>query len=280
MNDPDTAAQDPIFWLHHSNIDRLWAVWGGKGHRNPTDPSWLNQQFSFFDEHGQPVSMTATQVLDTVTDLGYTYDQLVAPGPPPPPTKPSPAPTPPPAHPAPSPAAARMSESISNNPELIGAMSTPLTLTGDTAQVAVEIDARAAASALASLATTTPRILLEVHEVQAERHPGTVYGVYVNLPAGASASEEAAAQVGNLSFFGVERARDPSRDEPAHGLSLTFDITALAEAQRASGVWNDQAVSVTFEPLRLVPPEGEETAGPGDGPEPPATVGSISLFYA
>jgi tyrosinase len=21
------AAQDPIFWLHHSNIDRLWAVW-------------------------------------------------------------------------------------------------------------------------------------------------------------------------------------------------------------------------------------------------------------
>jgi tyrosinase len=280
MNDPDTAAQDPIFWLHHSNIDRLWAVWVSKGHSNPTDPSWLNQQFSFFDEHGQPVSMSATQVLDTVADLGYTYDQFVAAGPPPPPVTPSPAPGPPPAQPAPTPAAARMSESISNNPELIGGLSTPLTLTGDTAQVAVEIDARAAASALTSLATTTPRTLLEIHEVQAERHPGTVYGVYVNLPAAASAAQEVSAHAGNLSFFGVERARDPSGDQPAHGLSLTFDITALAETQRASGAWNDQAVSVTFKPLRLVAPQGEETAGPGDGPEPPATIGSISIFYA
>ena len=24
---PDTAALDPIFWLHHANIDRLWSVW-------------------------------------------------------------------------------------------------------------------------------------------------------------------------------------------------------------------------------------------------------------
>ena len=23
MDDPDTAAEDPIFWLHHANIDRL-----------------------------------------------------------------------------------------------------------------------------------------------------------------------------------------------------------------------------------------------------------------
>ena len=83
MNDPDTAAQDPIFWLHHSNIDRLWAVWVRNGHSNPTTPGWLNQQFSFFDENGQPVTMTAVQVLDTVADLGYTYDQLVAPGAPP-----------------------------------------------------------------------------------------------------------------------------------------------------------------------------------------------------
>jgi tyrosinase len=281
MNDPDTAAQDPIFWLHHSNIDRLWAVWVANGHGNPTDPRWLNQQFSFFDENGQQVSMTATQVLDTAADLGYTYDQFVAPGtqPAPPPT-PAPAPPPPPAQPAPTPAAARMSESIKNDPELIGALSAPLTLTGDAAQVAVEIDARAAASALTRLATTAPRILLEIHEVQAERHPGTVYGVYVNLPSGASAAEEVTAHVGNLSFFGVERARQPSGDEPAHGLSLTFDITALAQAQRAGGRWNDQAVSVTFKPLRLVAPEGEEPVGPGDGPEPPATVGSISIFYA
>ena len=27
MSDLLTAPADPIFWMHHANIDRLWAVW-------------------------------------------------------------------------------------------------------------------------------------------------------------------------------------------------------------------------------------------------------------
>ncbi|MGH3934262.1 MAG: tyrosinase family protein, partial [Pseudonocardiaceae bacterium] len=27
MGNPNLAALDPIFWLHHANIDRLWSVW-------------------------------------------------------------------------------------------------------------------------------------------------------------------------------------------------------------------------------------------------------------
>lgn len=27
LSDPDYAAADPLFWLHHCNIDRLWAAW-------------------------------------------------------------------------------------------------------------------------------------------------------------------------------------------------------------------------------------------------------------
>ena len=27
MADVPTAAFDPIFWVHHSNIDRLWVEW-------------------------------------------------------------------------------------------------------------------------------------------------------------------------------------------------------------------------------------------------------------
>ena len=39
MGDPLTAAQDPIFWLHHANIDRLWNHWlqQGGGRADPTD---------------------------------------------------------------------------------------------------------------------------------------------------------------------------------------------------------------------------------------------------
>jgi len=43
MSNPDTAALDPIFWLHHANIDRLWQVWreSSAGHTDPTDARWL-----------------------------------------------------------------------------------------------------------------------------------------------------------------------------------------------------------------------------------------------
>jgi tyrosinase len=41
MSDPSTAALDPIFWLHHANIDRMWEVWRNQGpqFRDPDDES-------------------------------------------------------------------------------------------------------------------------------------------------------------------------------------------------------------------------------------------------
>src|SRR5262245_46807712 len=83
----ETAAQDPIFWLHHANVDYLWEVWlrRGGGRANPTDAAWLNQVFVFYDENGGTVSMTAAQVLTTASQLQYSYqDACVAPPPSPP----------------------------------------------------------------------------------------------------------------------------------------------------------------------------------------------------
>jgi tyrosinase len=43
MSDPGLAALDPIFYLHHSNIDRMWAVWNGNPkNTNPQQASWQN----------------------------------------------------------------------------------------------------------------------------------------------------------------------------------------------------------------------------------------------
>jgi len=103
----------------------------------------------------------------------------------------------------------------------------------------------------------------------------------MRLPPNATADQEAAYHVGNLSFFGVARAKDPRGDEQAHGLSVTYDLTALAERERASGQWKDNSISVTFKPLGLIPPEGEEPAPAADEePEPPATIGTINVYYA
>ncbi|HEY2766998.1 MAG TPA: tyrosinase family protein [Solirubrobacteraceae bacterium] len=77
MSDPDRAAQDPIFWLHHAQIDRLWARWNSEGHANPThDKTWSQQSFEFFGVDRKLVSKRCIEVVDTVAGLEYDYDRL------------------------------------------------------------------------------------------------------------------------------------------------------------------------------------------------------------
>jgi tyrosinase len=54
----ETAGLDPVFWLHHCNIDRLWELWRGQpdASGNP-DPgsAWGKMEFQFHDEEEKPV---------------------------------------------------------------------------------------------------------------------------------------------------------------------------------------------------------------------------------
>jgi Common central domain of tyrosinase/Polyphenol oxidase middle domain len=80
MSSVSTAAKDPVFWLHHCNIDRLWEEWlrmcGGR--KNPDDAPWLTKSYTFFDETGTAVSMTGSQVVNTASQLNYRYDFVPA----------------------------------------------------------------------------------------------------------------------------------------------------------------------------------------------------------
>jgi tyrosinase len=76
MNNPFLAAQDPIFWLHHAQIDRLWSRWISEGHANPTDRRWTEQLFDFFNTKSTLAAKRDSEVLNTVVDLGYEYDRL------------------------------------------------------------------------------------------------------------------------------------------------------------------------------------------------------------
>jgi hypothetical protein len=84
MSLPETAARDPIFWLHHCNIDRLWDVWLAmeEGRKNPEDPTWLDQEFKFYDvgADGEPVPVTRpAKDFASSASLGYRYDNVQAP---------------------------------------------------------------------------------------------------------------------------------------------------------------------------------------------------------
>ena len=69
------AAYDPIFWLHHCNIDRLWASWNAAGRKNPTDATFLNKKFTFADGNGNKVVATISDFL-SIAALNYKYDKL------------------------------------------------------------------------------------------------------------------------------------------------------------------------------------------------------------
>lgn len=73
---------DPLFWIHHCNIDRLWAAWLGLPNRaNPTASSWANTKFDFPDPDRRS-GRRSMRIRDVATleKAGYTYDDLDVPG--------------------------------------------------------------------------------------------------------------------------------------------------------------------------------------------------------
>ncbi len=65
---------DPIFQMHHANIDHIWAVWVAQGRLNSTDTMWLDMPFTdnFIDPTGTIYTDVVKDLLE-VEPLGYTY---------------------------------------------------------------------------------------------------------------------------------------------------------------------------------------------------------------
>jgi len=73
MSDFATVGGDPLFYLHHANLDRIWESWNRLGHTNPTDPKYLNRRFAYGDRSGKRVDLPVSAA-DRVAQLGYEYD--------------------------------------------------------------------------------------------------------------------------------------------------------------------------------------------------------------
>lgn len=79
MGNLGTSARDPLFYAHHANIDKLWHRWVALGRENPADEDFLTLRWTFYDEHGSPVSISAADVLDNRQNLRYTYEEDTSP---------------------------------------------------------------------------------------------------------------------------------------------------------------------------------------------------------
>src|SRR5262249_42124621 len=71
MSVVDLSARDPIFFLHHANIDRLWSTWNARGNANTPEQTW--RDFAF---NGNFPGLPNVRVGDLVSPpaLGYRYD--------------------------------------------------------------------------------------------------------------------------------------------------------------------------------------------------------------
>ena len=78
MAEFSTVGGDPMFYLHHANIDRLWESWNRLGNTNPTDPKYLNRKFSYGDRSGKRADLPVS-ASDRTAQLGYEYDSYEKP---------------------------------------------------------------------------------------------------------------------------------------------------------------------------------------------------------
>jgi hypothetical protein len=162
MGSFSTAARDPVFWLHHANIDRLWKRWldqqEGRGHADAAQ--WLSHKFVFFDVGGARVELTGAQILDTVAQLDYRYDDDPA------------VPPPNPATPCSAPVAAAERSVMAAGPNA------PIVLEGARQKVALKPGAALRAE------TGGRNLVLTVEGITFDRMPDTIYEIYLNLPEG------------------------------------------------------------------------------------------------
>ncbi|MGH8910183.1 MAG: tyrosinase family protein [Egibacteraceae bacterium] len=269
MSDVNCAALDPIFWLHHANIDRLWNQWLGLGggRANPGEAAWLDQPFTLYDETGAAVTITAAEVVDSAAQLHYVYDvQPLAAS-----MSPTPAGTP----------------ESSEPPELAAATEQPIDLVGETVSVGLTVppSTRSLVSS-DDVATGTRATYLNVEDIEAEQNPGIVYGVFINLPSDPEA-DRGRYHAGNIALFGIEVMNDPDRaHDGVPGFRHTFDITRVVSTLSEAGEWDPDAITVTFEPITPIPPPGQEedlmAAASAELLEAaaarPVRIGRVSLF--
>jgi tyrosinase len=272
MSDPDTAGLDPIFWLHHANIDRLWEVW----RENPTtdlDPSqsnWISGPAAVGDRAFKlpmpgGVSWTYTPGdLSDLSKLNYNYDDV---------SPPSGTPQ----------LAARMrrlrpnltaaadirSTAMAKKVELLGANAGSLRLSGAEARTSVKLDTSVQRKVSASLTAAAPsvpdRIFLNLENVRGA-NDATTFSVYINVPDDGDPAKYPDHLAGSIGLFGVRKASLADDKHAGDGLTFVLEITHVVDSLHLAGTLNAKEIQVRLVPQKPVPEQAK------------ISIGRISIF--
>lgn len=273
MSDPDTAGLDPIFWLHHANIDRLWQVWRENSPKDvdPSDPNWTNgpaavggRAFVMPMPNGVGWTYKPGEMSD-LSKLDYAYDDV----------------SPPAGTPL---AVARLQrlgmnleaaealDRITTMPgpktiELLGANKQSVQLAGAEASTSVVLDTSIQQKLSASLrlataaAPTAPdRIFLNLENVRG-LNDATAFSVYINVPEGEDPALHSDHMAGSIALFGVRKATLADDEHAGDGLTFVLEITNVIDALHLAGALNTNQLNVRLVPLNPVPVAAQVSIG-------------------
>ena len=259
------SALDPIFMMHHCNIDRIWAVWN-VNNQNSNNPLWTGMTFqnNFYNPDGSFYSPKVSDMYIPET-LGYTYGLAR------------------PAAAAVAPAVMALGDKIKTlyaTPNVSSAAGIK-TFTAPNAQqatatapldIAVEVD-RSLLVAVARLApagadrelldfntareraASGPRALAFIRDVAVTQHKNTLYRVFIDcdyLSQGTPISDPH--YVGTFGIFGVHEGHG---GKPAAKPSIVVDLTRAIK--RVFGSATDQTGRIR---IQILPVPNKPAAGP------------------
>ncbi|WP_035055906.1 tyrosinase family protein [Andreprevotia chitinilytica] len=229
------SSNDPIFWLHHANIDRMWDCWTSiAGHKNPDSQEFLEQSYTFVDAKGVAVTNKVRDLFDGKL-IDYVYEK---------------------ASDCARPAALFKANAVGVSPAPVVPHGATTSMLISTAARGIAIDkpvtkkhiglvaektnAVPLALALRGHALVPSRTELVLRGVKYQAHPGTMFDVYLENAQGKRA------YVGTLSFFTGGGGHGHAHHDAQAATDEVFDVTdSLRELAGANATLKD--VSVVFE---------------------------------
>jgi len=265
-----TTALDPIFYLHHANIDRIWDAWNVTGQNsNPSDVTWLagpsangNSRLAIpLDSKGTPWYCTPADVQTTNnlkyngSNYSYSYDDLSL-------TSYNTTP--------PSEVRGNLSKRLSkldatdlekgikmnnkSNSELVGASSGPLSLTGGGTKTTVQLYTSACKSVSKSLLKASVSSIPDEVYLQLEGIKGgsdsNFLSVYVNQKF-----------VKTVSLIGLLEASMKNTPHGGSGLTYKFNFTDIVDDLHLSGNIDVASINVQIKTKNPLPDGSEITIG-------------------
>lgn len=238
MSTPPTAGFDPIFPIHHANIDRLWAKWScmpGKTWGKLPPRSWFEEKvWYFFDSDGKEVNLPRRAYFDYRAMGVRFYDED---------PKCTPLELPPMTDRAFTAQASVDHKSLVRSFQRVHRAATALTIPAvPRAAVSIPLGAqqglRSALTRLKGLAaaeeTVESRIFMRLEDVRLGGVAGTGFDVYVTSHPDAAFTRRSSSFVGSISLFRhvggtVEHHEGHTVAEGTDSSTETFDVSKVLQ---------------------------------------------------